>query len=204
MDDLSGLSFNPDDFKNGAGDDKLFVVFHQDILKDEARSEEEGRPIFKDVEFIRIFIPGDKSNVIDRPVRPGDKTRFPKQYAAFRDGADEEAQLTGTPLKDWPMVGRSQVAEMAYFGIRTVEQLADVRDDVCFKIPGLTTLKQTAGVWLQKAKSTAEAAKIANQLSAMRETNETQSKQIKELLAANEGLQMQMRALLTEKKSQPA
>lgn len=196
MDELTGLSFNPDDFKNGAGDEKLFVVFHMDIVKDENRSIEEGRPIYSDLEFVRMFVPGDKSNIIDRPVRPGDKTRFPKQYAAFKAGGDEDAQLVGTPLKDWPMTGRAQCAELHYFGIRTVEQLAEVRDDVCLRIPGLTTLKQTAGVWLQKAKSTAEAAKIAKQLEDMKGENDRAHAQIKELIAANDAMQKQMQLIM--------
>src|SRR6185295_8097500 len=125
MDDFSGMAWNPDDFKTGAGDEKLLVIFHWDIVKDDMQSIEEGRPIYRDTEFVRIFVPGDKNNVIDRPVRPGDKTRFPKQYDAFKAGAGEEGQLDGTPLKDWPMVGRAQCAELHYFGIRTVEQLAE-------------------------------------------------------------------------------
>lgn len=199
MDELSGLSFNPDDFKTGAGDEKLLVIFHWDILKDDAASIEQGRPIYRDTEFIRIFVPGDKTNVIDRPVRLGDKTRFPKQYEAFKAGKDEDGQLDGTPLKDWPMVGRAQCAELHYFGIRTVEALADLRDDVCQKIPGLTSLKQTAGVWLQKAKSTAEAAKIAKQLDEFRATNEGLQKTVTELADMNKALQEQLRQILAQR-----
>jgi len=199
MDELSGLSFNPDDYKTGAGDEKLLVIFHWDILKDDAASIEQGRPIYRDTEFVRIFVPGDKTNVIDRPVRLGDKTRFPKQYEVFKAGGGEEAQLDGTPLKDWPMVGRAQCAELNYFGIRTVEQLADLRDDVCGKVPGLTGLKQTAGVWLSRAKSTAEAAKIAKQLDEMKSTNESLQSTVKELADMNKALQEQMRGLLSER-----
>jgi hypothetical protein len=199
MDELTGMTFDPDAFKQGAGDEKLFVVFHMDILQDDAASTNEGRPIYRDTEFVRIFIPGDKSNVIDRPVRPSDRTRFPKQYSAFKAGGGEEAQLVGTPLKDWPMMGRAQCAELHYFGIRTVEQLADVRDDITLKMPGLTSLKQTAGVWLQKAKSTAEAAKISKQLDQMKQTNDEQSRNLAELMAANKALQQQLQAVLAER-----
>jgi hypothetical protein len=197
MDDFDYMpSINPDDFKQGAGDEKLLAIFHMDIVKDETKTQENGRPIYRDEEFVRIFIPGDKSNVIDRPVRPSDKARFPKQYGAFKEGKDEDAQVSGTHLKDWPMVGRAQCAELNYFGIRTVEQLADVRDDVCAKIPGLTGLKQTAGVWLQKAQSTAEAAKIAAQLDEFRSTNEALQKSVEDLVSMNKALQDQLRGVL--------
>ena len=100
MSDFDMMAPNPDDFRPGAGDDKLYVIFHMDIVKDEGKSVEEGRPIFNDVEFVQIFVPGDKTNVIDRPIRPSDKARFPKQYQAFKEGKAEEAQLQKTPLKD--------------------------------------------------------------------------------------------------------
>jgi hypothetical protein len=191
---------NFEDFtKAGAGDEKLFVVFYMGIVKDEGKSIDAGRPIYADTEMIRIFCPGDKNNVIDRPMRPTDKARFPKQYAAFKAGADEDGQQEGTPLREWPNVSRSQVAELAWFGIRTVEQLADVRDDVCLKVHGLTSLKQVAGVWLQKAKSTAEAAKIAKQLDDMKTANDELRGNVRDLMATNQALQDQLRAIVEQR-----
>ena len=145
----------------GAGDDKLFVVFYMGVIPNESKSVEAGRPIYDDVECCRIIIPGDKNAVIDRPADRSDKTRFATQYALFRQGVKEEDQVSGTRLSDWPMVGRAQAAELKHVGLVTVEQLADVRDDIVAKIPGLQSLKQAAGIWLQKAKGTAEAAKAA-------------------------------------------
>lgn len=198
MSEFDIFSRNPDDFKPGAGDEKLFVVFHMDIVHDEAASLENGRPIYRDTEFVRIFVPGDKTNVIDRPVRPSDINRFSKQYLAFKEGKAEEEQIDGTPLRDWPMVGRAQVAELHYFGVRTVEQLADVRDDLCVKIPGLHSLKQTAGVWISKAKSTAEAAKIAKRLQDSDARVTELEKTVHDLIATNEALQDQLRIFLSQ------
>ena len=198
-DDFYMANPNPDDFRPGAGDDKLLVIFHMDIVKDEERSTAEGRPIWRDEEFIRIFVPGDKSNVIDRPIRPTDRARFPKQYAAFKEDRGEEAQIVGTHLRDWPMVGRAQVAEFAHFGIRTVEQLADVRDDLCQKIMGLTGLKQVAGVWLQKAKSTGEAARVAKRLDDAESANKDLQTSMARLMATNEALQAQIRDIVGER-----
>lgn len=150
--------------KPDAGDESLFVVFYAGTMKNSARSEEEGRPIVDDVECIRIIVPGDKNSVIDRPASPQDKARFAKQYALFRSGKSEDDQVSGTRLTDWPHLSRGQCEELAYFGIKTVEQLAAVRDDIVGRVPGLTTLKQTAGIWLANAKGGAEAARVQKQI----------------------------------------
>ena len=147
-----------------AGDESLFVVFYMGTLKNDARSEAEGRHIFDDVECVRIIVPGDKNMLIDRPATKDDKRRFAKQYAMFQQGKTEEEQVSGTRLTEWPFLSRAQVEEFRYLGMRTVEQLAEVRDDICARVPGLTTVKKNAQTWLGKAKSSAEAAKITKTL----------------------------------------
>ena len=72
-----------------AGDAKLFVVFFNHPRKDEAKTLEEGRPMFKDEIYVRIMVPGDKDSVIVRPARDMDKQRFAKQLAAFEQGEGE-------------------------------------------------------------------------------------------------------------------
>jgi hypothetical protein len=147
-----------------AGDDSLFVVFYMGVLKNEAKSIEAGRPIFDDVECLRIIVPGDRNNIVDRPATMQDKQRFAKQYAMFKEGHKEEDQITGTRLTEWPFLTRGQCEEFRYLGLRTVEQLAEVRDDICSKVPGLTVLKRNAAMWLDKSKGAAESAKVAKQL----------------------------------------
>lgn len=144
--------------RQNAGDDSLFVVFYMGILRNDAKSTAEGRPIFDDVEFARIMAPGDRNNVIDRPATAEDRRRFSKQYALFKEGKKEDDQISGTRLTDWPMLSRAQCEEFRYLGLRTVEQLAEVRDDILTRVPGMHNLKQVAKVWLGKAKNTAEAA----------------------------------------------
>jgi len=127
-------------------DGKLYAVFFKDVVKDEGKSEEMGRPIFRDTEFVRIVAPGDKTNVVVRPAREDDKRRFGRQYDAFKRGDAE--QIIGTPLAQWPLMTRAQVEEFRYFGVLTVEHLADLRDDVKTKIPGSVELSKRAKHWL--------------------------------------------------------
>lgn len=176
MDTFDG---NPDMFtKAHAGDDSLFVVFYMGTLKNEDKSIEAGRPIIDDVECVRIVVPGDKNSIIDRPATTTDKQRFNKQYGLFKQGLSEEDQISGTRLTEWPFLSRGQCEEFKYLGIRTVEQLAEVRDDIVSKVPGLVSLKQNAAVWLGKAKNSAEAAKQAKLMS----DQQTQIENLKEVV----------------------
>jgi hypothetical protein len=147
-----------------AGDETLFVVFYMGVVKNEGRTVEEGRAIFDDVECVRIIVPGDKNNVVDRPAQPSDKQRFSRQYDLFKKGVAEEDQVSGTRLTDWPFLSRAQAEELRYLGIKTVEQIANVRDDITTKVPGLVSLKQNAGVWLAKATKSAEAAQFTKRM----------------------------------------
>lgn len=176
----------------GAGDDKLFVVFYKGVLKEEDASVQAGRPIYKDYDMVRIYTPGDRNNVIDRPMCESDMVRWPKQYAAFKAGASEEAQLVGTLLTDWPGVGRAMCEELRYFGIRTVEQLADANDAACIRVPGLFQLKKAAAIWLDKAKATAEATKAAKELEEAQAQRAADQRTIADLAAKVEMLAAQI------------
>lgn len=163
----AGLPDSPDPSlftRQDAGDDSLFVVFYMGVLKDENETIQQGRPIFNDVECVRIIVPGDKSNIIDRPADRRDRHRFAKQYAMFKQGLSDEDQTTGSRLSEWPLLTRAQAEELRHVGIRTVEQLAEVRDDLTSRIHGLVTLKQHAQTWLGKTKTAADAARQTKQM----------------------------------------
>jgi hypothetical protein len=174
-----------------AGDARLYVFYYQGVLQNEHKTIAEGRPIFDDVECIRIIVPGDKNSVIDRPATMADKRRFSKQYEMFKAGKSEDAQTDGTPLTEWPFLSRGQVEELKYLGIRTVEHIAECRDDIATRVNGMHALKRNAQVWLGKSKSAAEASKTAKliddqqaQIAALQEAVRDQSKRLQDALAA--------------------
>lgn len=131
---------------------KLIVAFHLQAVEDEGASAAEGRPIFKEVEFVKIFTPGDKDNIVDRMAYPADRLRYPRQYAAFKAG--READI-GTPLAAWPGINQAQRREMEYFNVRTVEQLANLTDANAMGHMGIQALKQKAQAFLDAAKAQA-------------------------------------------------
>ena len=126
--------------------------FFTEAVKLEWKSRQEGRPIFEDREFVRIIIPGDRRSMAVEPVGEEHKARWPREYEAFRAG--REAPLEGTPLSEWPvsMMSPARVQELAWFNLRTVEQLAAVNDAQLQTLGmGARELRERARTWLEVA-----------------------------------------------------
>src|SRR5262245_15268889 len=134
------------------GDDRLSVRFFTKACRDDAKSADEGRMVFREVEYIQVMVPGDTGNIIVRPAGEGDKRRFVKQYTAWKR-VNKEGQFVGTPLDHWGRLTLSQVEEFRYLGVRSVEQLAVLNDAAMIKMPGAAELKRKAGAFLEAQKA---------------------------------------------------
>lgn len=150
-----------------AGDDRLWVQFHLAPMVNQGKSDQEGRPIFEDKEFIRILMPGNKDSIIDRPITDMDKARFADRYAKWK--AQEKELVEGTLLESVardPMLrlNPSQIAELQYFNIRTVEQLAEVPDVQAQKFMGIQVLKAAAKKYLEASKDNAQTTRLEAEL----------------------------------------
>lgn len=121
-----------------------------------------GRPIFEDVEFVTIQIPGDKCQINDFEVNDAHRARFAKQYRKWKAG--ESNTQSGTPLKEWPAIARSQADELAHFGIHTVEQLAAMPDGNASNVGPIQSLKRQAKDFLEAAKGLAPVAQLRAEL----------------------------------------
>lgn len=164
--------------RQSSGNEKLFVTFEMHPVRDEVKTAEAGHPVFEDVPFIRKVVPGDKNNIILRPANDYDKREFQKQWAAFRDG--QSAQLTGLPLKEWPAITRSEVENLAYFKVFTVEHLAELSDGAILQIGPVRHLVEKAKAFLSAAKEAAPAARLAEALKAKDNEIEVLRRQLKE------------------------
>jgi len=158
----------------------LYVEFYLEAIKDEESSLKEGRPIFRDVEFIKIIPVGDKHTVVCRPVKkfddhqsPSDANRWPKQYAAFKN---KQTQVNdGTPVEEWPILTKSQAMMFKSVNVHTVEQLAAVSDT------NLNNLGMGAREYREKAKAYIENAKGGSGVLALQEENKFFKEQIEAL-----------------------
>jgi hypothetical protein len=147
-----------------AGDDKAVIQFLMGTRLDDGRTAAEGRPIYMDEEFIKIF--NSKDNIIERPVRDSDKQRWPRQYQAWKLTGESTPGAAGTRLEFWPQMTRAQVEEFKYFKIFTVEQLAEAPDSSVGKLPGITKLKQLAKAHMETARGELPLLKMQMQLDA--------------------------------------
>lgn len=161
-----------------AGDSKVYVKFYIKPFHLEEESAQEGRPIYKDREYIEIRTPGQQTNIIQRPVNEMDRRRFPKQYRMFKEGNEE--QVVGTPLTEVPWLTRSQVEELSYLRIRTLEALADLDDGVCNKHAGLYGLKNKAKAAVEKAAGQAPILDLQRQIDELKNLADTQAQTIRE------------------------
>lgn len=169
------------------GDDsRLHVEFRMEPMRMGAKSEEAGRDIYEEREFIRIMFPGDRTKMVDREANDIDKRRFATQYAAFQQ--NKAAPLQGTPISEWAPLSKSQVLELQAMRIMTVEQLAGL-PDTAIDFFGGRDLRDKAQAWL---KSAADGA-YAMQLKAMNERLETdlaaKDEQLKAMSARLEALE---------------
>lgn len=189
-------------------DERLFVLFDSKAVEDEEASRREGRPIFHDVDYIRIGQPGDASNIVHRPITdcgfrgqtcaqkrdgkhvPCDLHRFPRAYAAYKGGLDQHA-ATGTPLSAWPVLSKAQVEELKHFRVHTVEQLAELADSAIQNIGPIQSLKQQAKAFIEAAKGGQPIARLAaelnerdEQIAALQQAMKEQAAKIDALLAA--------------------
>lgn len=102
------------------------VAFGLHPVKDEAKSKQEGRPVFKEVEFIRIIVPGDKTQEYFNKATDKDRQKYPRAYEAFKRRGT--VPVEGTPLEQWPELTRAEVLTIKAMHIHTVEMLAAVHE----------------------------------------------------------------------------
>ncbi len=145
-----------------AMDSKLYVTFYVRPIKNAFRSEQEGRPIFEEREYIKIIVPGDSKTTVDCPVTDEFRGRFEKQYDKFKKGLAQAVE--GTPLEMWPQMTVGLCAELKAMNISTVDQLAALDDSKAQKIMGSHELRRKAQLFLSAAKGEAENNKITAEL----------------------------------------
>lgn len=162
--------FDVEDFEDRhRSDPKAFVRF---FIHPTEIGIVDGLMKYKDVEMCEIIVPGNQTNRPVKKVNDIIKRRFGQQYRKWKESGHSEAMLEGTVLTEITWLTRSQVAELAYVHVRTLEQLAVLGDDVCARMPGLYDLKKKAAAFIKKAKNAAPILDLQKQLDEERNKNE--------------------------------
>ena len=179
-------------------DARLAVQFYKKSVKQDDASNEAGRPIFKEFDFVRIMIPGDNLTEIDTYAQESHKQRFPRQWAHYQNQVSNHQDIIGTPLDQWPQVTRSQAEELRGLKFHTVESIADCSDQQLQRIgmvAGMSphNFRLKAKAFLNLATDSAEVAQREAELQTLKEENAKIKSETEAKLAA---MQEQVSALL--------
>lgn len=158
-------------------DSQLHVEFY---LSDEER--------YKGTPFVRIIVPGDKTNVIEQPVREDHKERFPRQWLYFQMKS-QDGGIIGTPISEWHKaapedINRGQVEELSILKFQSVEQLATASDAQLQRFGmGGAGLRDRAKMFITRKNRTDSQVELDETKKQLAELQE----QMKELLATKRG-----------------
>lgn len=143
-------------------DSRIIATFENFPVLNEAKSKEEGRPIFEDMEVVRIHMGGDRLQAPVFPAwaevpggiedeetgltRPGTYAeKYAKQYEQFKKG--ERQTKSGTPVEALPFLTPAKVKELKGLNIYTAEGLAALDGQP------LKTLGQGGREWKNQAQA---------------------------------------------------
>lgn len=169
------------------------VIFFVQPVLNQAKSEAAGREIYDEIEMWELRFPGNNLHVPTGRVTDQERRRWPQQYDAFKKMGSHAEGISGTPLEQWPFVGRAMIAELRYLNILTVEHLAATDDNGISRIgPGGRKLVECAKAWLAEAEGSANTMALAAAKVQLQETVDVQNTKINELIAMVQGLTGQL------------
>lgn len=187
------------------GPDGSLLRFFYDSAKNEQASISLGRAIFDTALYVDIITPGQNAStprfeierVFSEQSREAlgmtiDKKRSYKyaELAEFveRFKRDEhQADLGGTPLREWPRIDRGLQATLAAVNIYTVEALAELSDtNLAYLGMGARELRENAKQWLAAAGKGSDTSKLVAENVDLKQENERIRAELVALNAAME------------------
>ena len=158
----------------------LHIEFFVDTVENKRKSAAEGRPVFDEVELIRIKIAGDKNRVLVNPVNARCTWRENGQlvHGTYAERFAERYEMwskervnaeSGTPLTMLPAIGLAKREELKALNIHTIEALANLDGANLTKLGmGGRDLKNKAQAYLDSVAGTAPTMKLMEQIEALK------------------------------------
>ena len=187
-------------------DNRLAVKFYTKEVQNPVKTIEQNRPIFEEKVFIKIAVPGDQYSEIDTYAHDEHKQRFPIQWASFLNRQGEEQNYSGTSLKEWPLITKSQAEELRGLKFHTVESIAMATDQAIQKIGMLAgmspyTFREKAQSFIKMAKEGADVNAREAELNALREENAKIKAEAEEKYQKQQTQIESLMSLMAEKKT---
>lgn len=140
---------------------KVIAIFFHDAVENGPKSTEAGRPIYDEVECIRLIVPGSRDEIVRRVIDE-DKSIYAAEYARFK--AQGATSASGTRLSEWPAMSVALIRELDHYNIRSIEDLADLSDTHIPNLPmGIREMRAKAQAHLARAADNAIAEKLGAQ-----------------------------------------
>lgn len=160
--------------------DRNYVLFYKDKVRLNFKSEQEGRDIYEDRDFVLIITPGQNKDEMRREATNLDKQNYANQWRAYQE--KREQLMTGTPIDLVPGIGPSLVAQLKTMNVFTAEQMAELAEA---RLGGL-------GMEARKIQNLCKAfiEKSNPEILELKAKNQALETQIAELKAAVEALQV--------------
>jgi len=121
FDDAVALGKN----KPNDGGRPLFYLHPVEVKKD-------GETFAEDAVWVKIFNIGDDKNIIERPKRDEDETRWPDHWKAYVENS--EPPVDGTPIQAWPYLTPADVLNLKKIHVRSVEEIVGLPDNQLKKL----------------------------------------------------------------------
>ena len=168
----------------GMQKDSQLVKFYDQVVVDEAAFNEEGKPVYKEVTYVRVFSPGNAREVFDQPASDEHKGRWPEAWQTYineKSGVEDEG-IDGFPIDDYPLMDRLHSKILKSEGVKTLEQFTGIPDDNCRNLgAGFLELKYRAIDYLKNMNDTTHLNKMSKENKELKDKVEKQEALIKEL-----------------------
>lgn len=163
------------------------VKFYQREVLHEFNSKQENRPIYFMADFVEIKVPGNQFTIIDTFVNDSHKRLYPQAWAFYQNQKRDmnEGDISGTLLRDWPILTAAQAKELNHYHFYTVEQVAGASDEQLTKttmVVGMSGLsfRDKAKAYLMRSKDSASLNAQAEEL----RKRDAEIEQLKQQMAA--------------------
>lgn len=185
---MDNFGFGEERPVNGSNHDaSLYVEFFNKAEKNNYESEQQGRPIFVTIPYIRIVVPGGKTEIVRR-AKEFDKTRFPRHWAKFQAG-NSQAEGIGTPVEHWGYLSLEQTAGLKAIGIHFVEQIANASDATLQHIGmGARDMKRKASAFIDASQGNATMLEVRKENEDLKEDFESLKRQFIQLTEEHEAI----------------
>ena len=183
LDNPTLISTGQNSFSYVHGQDKdLHTNFELVPQIDQVESNKAGHPVYKDVLFVRVAFPGDKTKMLHMPATDDHKARWPMAYQRFLQNVEDA--VIGWRLEEWPVLSRSDVENLKQFGIKTVEQVAALSDSNLDSIGlGARSYRDKAISAIEQAHNGSALTRLQSELERLRADNAALHQQLSSMSA---------------------